>query len=143
MILFGYTDNQGILLGNGESRYESWGSSIPGAWFSIWYVVSQILGVQLKVHSPAQDGVLLSRWSLFCLVPPSIGNQYCPRRYLKFFMCDIHGISMNIMSIYKYFIFWNVYMSQEMYPTFSQIHRHVLLRSLDYQIFFECHTKKN
>ena len=28
MILFGYTDNQGVLLGNRESRYEPWGSSI-------------------------------------------------------------------------------------------------------------------
>ena len=40
MILFGYTDNQGVLLGNRESRYEPWGSSIQGAWFSSWYVVS-------------------------------------------------------------------------------------------------------
>ena len=40
MILFGYTDNQGILLGNRESRYEPWGSSIQGAWYSSWYVVS-------------------------------------------------------------------------------------------------------
>ena len=39
MILFGYTDNQGILLGDGESRYEPWGS-IQGAWFSSWYVIS-------------------------------------------------------------------------------------------------------
>ena len=31
----------------------------------------QILGIYLKVHSLAQDGVLLSRWSLFCLFPPS------------------------------------------------------------------------
>ena len=30
MILFGYTDNQGILLGNRESRYEPWGSSKVG-----------------------------------------------------------------------------------------------------------------
>ena len=30
-----------------------------------------ILGVELKAHSLAQDGVLLSRWSLFCLFPPS------------------------------------------------------------------------
>ena len=28
MILFSYTDNQGILLGDGESRYEPLGSSI-------------------------------------------------------------------------------------------------------------------
>ena len=30
-----------------------------------------ILGVELKAHSLAQDGVLLSRWSLFSLFPPS------------------------------------------------------------------------
>ena len=30
MILFGYTDNWGILLGNRESRYEPWGSSMGG-----------------------------------------------------------------------------------------------------------------
>ena len=72
MTLFGYTDNQDILLGNGESRYEPWGSSIQGVWFSSWYVVSIDIGhIWLKVHSPAQDGVLLSRWSLFCLFPPS------------------------------------------------------------------------
>ena len=40
MILFGDTDNSGILLGNRESRYEPWGSSIQGAWYSSWYVVS-------------------------------------------------------------------------------------------------------
>ena len=40
MILFGYTDNQGTLLGNGESRYKPWGSSIWGSWFSNWYVIS-------------------------------------------------------------------------------------------------------
>ena len=40
MILFGYTDNYRILLGNGESRYKPWGSSIRGAWFSSWYVMS-------------------------------------------------------------------------------------------------------
>ena len=40
MILFGYMDNYGILLGDGESRYESLGSSIQGVWFSSWFVVS-------------------------------------------------------------------------------------------------------
>ena len=30
MIPLGYTDNQGILSGDGESRYEPWGSSIQG-----------------------------------------------------------------------------------------------------------------
>ena len=57
------------LLGDWGSRYEPWGSSIRGAWFSSWYVLS--MGIDLKVHSPAQDGVLLSRWSLFCLFLPS------------------------------------------------------------------------
>ena len=44
MILFGYTDNYSILLGNGESRYEPWGSSIQGAWFSSWCVLSTDTG---------------------------------------------------------------------------------------------------
>ena len=63
MILFGYTDNQGILLGNGESRYEPWDSPIRGAWFSSWYVVSIDTGhrAQSPRWSPAQDGVVLSR----------------------------------------------------------------------------------
>ena len=30
----------GILLGNGESRFKPWGSSIRRVWFSSWYVVS-------------------------------------------------------------------------------------------------------
>ena len=46
-----------------------------GVWFSCWYVVSIDTGskyiVWLKDHSLAQDVVLLSRWSLFCLFPPS------------------------------------------------------------------------
>ena len=81
MILFGYRDNQGILLGNGKSRYEPWGSSIGGGWggagggrgsgFPLDMSFPQILGIQLKVHSLAQNGVLFSRWSLFCLFPPS------------------------------------------------------------------------
>ena len=33
-----------MLSGNRESRYEPWGSSIPGAWFSSWYVVSIYTG---------------------------------------------------------------------------------------------------
>ena len=57
MILFGNTDNSGILLGNGESRYEPWGSSIQGAWFSSWSVVSIDTGH--IVQSP-QSG---PRWS--------------------------------------------------------------------------------
>ena len=73
MTLFSYTDNWGILLGEGESRYKPWGSSIRGSgeggvWFSSWYVVSIDTGNIAQSHSPAQDGVLLSRWSLFCFL---------------------------------------------------------------------------
>ena len=68
MMLFGYTDNQGILLGDGEP----WGSSFQGPGLPDGVLCPQILGIQLKVHSPAQDEVLLSRWSLFCLFPPSL-----------------------------------------------------------------------
>ena len=57
MILFGNTDNSGILLGNGESRYEPWGSSIQGAWFSSWYVVSIDTG---RIAQSPQAG---PRWS--------------------------------------------------------------------------------
>ena len=71
MILFGYTDNYSILLGDGESRYEPWGSSIWGVWFSSWCVVSIDTGHVAQSPRSAQDGVLLSRWSLFCLFPPS------------------------------------------------------------------------
>ena len=51
MILFGYTDNWGILLGDGESRYKLWGCSIGwgwgrvGVWFSSWYAISIDLGI--------------------------------------------------------------------------------------------------
>ena len=64
MILFSYTDKQGILLGCGEL----WGSSFRGPGFPVGTSFPQILGIQLKVHSPAQDGVLLSRESLFCFL---------------------------------------------------------------------------
>ena len=57
MILFGYTDNWGILLGNGESRYEPWGSSIRGVWFSSWYVISIDTGY---IAQSPQSG---PRWS--------------------------------------------------------------------------------
>ena len=57
MILFGYTDNQGILLGNTESRYEPWGSSIQRAWFSSWYVVS------IHTGHIAQSPQSIPRWS--------------------------------------------------------------------------------
>ena len=35
MILFGYTDNQCIILGDGESSYELWGSSFRGPGFPV------------------------------------------------------------------------------------------------------------
>ena len=57
MILFGYTDNQGVLLGNRESRYEPWGSSIQGAWFSSWYVLS------IDTGHIAQSPQSSPRWS--------------------------------------------------------------------------------
>ena len=67
MILFDYTGNEGILSGR-ESRYEPWGSSFPGPGFPVGMSFPEILGIQLRVHSLAQDGVLLSRWSLFCFL---------------------------------------------------------------------------
>ena len=57
MILFGYTDNYGILLGIRGSRYEPWGFSILGVWFSSWYVVS--IDTRHIAQSP-QSG---PRWS--------------------------------------------------------------------------------
>ena len=98
MILFGYTDNQGILLGDGESRYEpgalpSRGSGFPDS------MSKQILGIQLKVHSPAQDGVLLSRWSLFCLFPPSVTTSYTPRTG-SFNHSFIHLIKLSVVNKY-------------------------------------------
>ena len=71
MIIFSYTDNQGNLLGNRESGYEPWGSSILGAWFSSWYIVSIGTGHIAQSPQSGPDGVLLSRQSLFCLFPPS------------------------------------------------------------------------
>ena len=67
MILFGYTDNQAILLGDGEP----WGFSFWGPGFPVDMSFAQILGTQLRVHSRAQDGVLLSSQSPFYLFPPS------------------------------------------------------------------------
>ena len=57
MILFSYTDNYGIILCNREYRYEPWVSSIQGAWFYSWYVVSIDTGH--KAQRP-QSG---PRWS--------------------------------------------------------------------------------
>ena len=63
MILFGYIDNQGILLVDGESRYESWGSSIWGGLvfqlvcrFHRYWAYSSKSTVQPKMESCFQDG---------------------------------------------------------------------------------------
>ena len=74
MILFSYTDNYGILLGDLGTAL---GLFHLGARFSSWCVVSKILSIELRVNSPAQDGVLLSRWSPALkmepvLFPPSV-----------------------------------------------------------------------
>ena len=44
------------------------GLGVGGVWFSSWYVISIDTGHIAQSHSPAQDGVLLSRWSLFCFL---------------------------------------------------------------------------
>ena len=67
----GYTNNQGILSGDGESRYEPWGSSIQGVWFSSWYVIS------IDTEHIAQSAQSSLRWSPAfkmepVLFPPSI-----------------------------------------------------------------------
>ena len=49
-----------MLLGDGESRYEPWGSSIGaegGFWFSSWYVVS------IDTGHIAQSPQFGTRWS--------------------------------------------------------------------------------
>ena len=38
MILFGYTDNKDIPLGDGESRYKPWGSFFQGPGFPVGMV---------------------------------------------------------------------------------------------------------
>ena len=39
-----------------------------GSGFPVGIPFPQILGIWLEVRSPAQNGVLLSRWSLFCFL---------------------------------------------------------------------------
>ena len=63
IILFGYTDNYGILLGNRESRYKSWGSSIQGGLvfqlvccFHRYGTYSSKSTVRPKMESCFQDG---------------------------------------------------------------------------------------
>ena len=67
----------GILLGNGESRYEPWGSSIWGVWFSSWYVVSTDTGhlAQSPQSSPRWSPAfkmepVLSVSSFICIQTP-------------------------------------------------------------------------
>ena len=90
-----------MLPDNGESRYEPWGSYILGPGFPVGMSFPQILGIQLKVHSPAQDGVLLSRWSLFCLFPPSDAWYLVVLSYYNL------GNSL-LLSIYAIFSFFSV-----------------------------------
>ena len=72
-------------MGNKESRYEPWGSSIQGTWFSSWYVFSIDIGH--RAQSP-QSG---PRWSPAFKMEPllsvssfnanqfiSIKTQLCP-----------------------------------------------------------------
>ena len=63
MILFCYTDNYGILLGDRESRYEPWDSSIWGGLvfqlvcnFHRYWAYSSKSTVQPKMESCFQDG---------------------------------------------------------------------------------------
>ena len=62
MILFGYTDNLGILLGEGESGYEPWASPIWGGLvfqsvrsFHRYWAYSSKSTVQPKTESGFQD----------------------------------------------------------------------------------------
>ena len=63
MVLFRYTDDQGILLGSGQSRYEPWGSSFRGLVFRL---VCRFHSYWAMAHSPVwprmescfQDGAL-------------------------------------------------------------------------------------
>ena len=63
---FGYTDNQGILLGNRESQVSPWALPSRGVWFSSWYVVSIDTGH--RAQSP-QSG---PRWSLAFKMEPAL-----------------------------------------------------------------------
>ena len=64
MILFGYKENQGILLGYGESRYEPWGSFMGGGClvfqlvccFHRYWAYSSKSTVQPRMESCFQDG---------------------------------------------------------------------------------------
>ena len=83
MILFGYTDNSCILLGDGESKYKPWGSSMgegAGIWFSIWYVVSINTG---HIAQSPQSG---PRWSpAFKMEPVLSVSSFNIILYLFFF----------------------------------------------------------
>ena len=91
MILFSYTDNQDILLGDGESRYKSWVSSIQGGLvfqlvrrFHRYWAYSSKSTVQPKMESCFQDGAcsvcfLLHSlpWCSYLIVWASLIGIYC------------------------------------------------------------------
>ena len=89
MILLCYTDNYGILLGDGESRYEPWDSSIWGrwGWYSSWYVISIDTGHNIT-QKPQSD----PRWSpAFKMEPVLFGFSFTLRCVLP------SGLSVKIL----------------------------------------------
>ena len=91
MILFCYTDNYGILLGDGESRYEPWDSSIWGGWFSSWYAISIYTGH--IAQSPQSN----PRWSpAFKMEPVLSVSSFTLRCVLP------SGLSFKILQDYSY-----------------------------------------
>ena len=94
MILFGYTNNWGILLGNRESRYEPWGSSMAGVgsgevgvWFSSWYVVSIDTG---HIAQSPQSG---PRWSPAFKMEPVLSVSSFTLTFLCF-RCSIYKMEI-------------------------------------------------
>ena len=75
MILFSYTDYEGILSGDGESRYELWGSSFV---FSSWYVISIDTG---HIAQSPQSG---PRWSPAFMIEPIL---FSPSRWYVLLYC--------------------------------------------------------
>ena len=82
MILFGYTDNQCILLGDGESRFEPWGSSMGGGGtglvfqlvfrFHKYWAHSSKSTVRPKMESCFQDGACSVHFPLLTLLTHSM-----------------------------------------------------------------------
>ena len=65
-----------FFLGNGESRYKPWVSSIRGVWFSSWYVVSIDTGH--IAHVSPQSG---PRWSPAFKMEPILSlSCFIPRK---------------------------------------------------------------